>query len=306
MGSRNFNLTSLGFAQLLRFLELSRELHFTKAAEKLGIAQPLLSEQIKALEHLIDVKLFHRTSRKVSLTPAGEVFRDRVQLIVEGIRDGVGAARDAQSGERNCLRLGYTDEYSSDILPAALIALQKAEPTAQFELTFAMTPHLTKLLQTGLIDAAFVCPIPEEPLGSGYQAYPLRPLPLSVALPSDHRLSGKKSLSLAQLKDEPFIEGPASPLSASERVVNRLFANSGLHRDVVQRVGDLELCLSLVGGKVGHMIAYFPPHFINRTDVAIVPLSEKHANLTRALLWSVGSQVPLLDELLDQLDGESG
>ena len=97
------NLYSVNFAYLIRFLALAENLHFSKAAEELGIAQPLLSEQIKALEYAIDVKLFERTSRRVELTAAGKVFRDRVKLIVQGVQDSVEAAKAAELGEQSRL-----------------------------------------------------------------------------------------------------------------------------------------------------------------------------------------------------------
>lgn len=296
------NLYSLSFSQLIRFLELAKELHFTKTAEKLGIAQPLLSEQIKALEQTINVKLFNRTSRQVELTLAGEIFRDRAQLIIEGMKDSISAARAAERGEQNRLRIGYTDEYSSDFLPDCIQHIKELRPGANLELTMAMTPHLIELLRTGLIDGAFMCPIPDDPFGPEYTISLLPPLPLSVALPANHPLAARQALPVSALRGEPFIEGPPTPQSASERVVNRLFSYHGIQRHVIQRACDLELNLSLVAKGIGVMIGYFTEHSRRRKDLSIVALEESHATLTRALVWRNNQSVPLLADLLDFLN----
>jgi DNA-binding transcriptional LysR family regulator len=292
------NLNSLSFAQLQRFLELARQLHFTRAAETLGIAQPLLSEQIRALEHLLGLRLFDRTSRRVSLTPAGIVFRDRVQLIVEGMRAGVHAAKAEARGEMDRLRLGYTDEYSSDFLPECIRFIRDRRPGAGLELTLAMTPRLMELLQTGLVDGVFVCPIPDEPAGPEFATVPLPSLPLSVALPADHALASRTSVAIPALKRERFIEGPTSPPTASERVVNRLFARHGIQRQIAQRADDLQLSLSLVASGMGAMIGYFAANACHRKDIVVVPLDDPHASLTRSFAWRTSPGMPVLDELL--------
>ncbi|PQA86545.1 LysR family transcriptional regulator [Hyphococcus luteus] len=293
------NLHSLNFAYLMRFLALAEHLHFSKAAEELGIAQPLLSEQIKALEYAIDVKLFDRTSRRVELTTAGKMFRDRVQLVVQGMQDSVEAAKATELGEQNRLRLGYTDEFAIDYLPYWVRRIKESQPTADLDLMPGMTPQLTELLKNGLADAILVCPIPEEPLGKEYQILPLEPLPLSVALPASHPLKKRKKVKISTLADEHFIEGPLSPQAASERVINRLFSQHGVERDIVQRVHDSELGVNLVAEGVGITIGHFSSRAKNRDDVTIVELDEPEAKLTRAILWRKSARPPMLDTALD-------
>ena len=293
------NLYSVNFAYLIRFLALAENLHFSKAAEELGIAQPLLSEQIKALEYAIDVKLFERTSRRVELTAAGKVFRDRVTLLVQSVQDSVEAAKAAELGEQSKLRVGYTDEFAVDYLPKWVRRIREAMPSAELELTPGMTPQLTDLLKNGVADVILACPIPEEPLGKDYDLLALSPLPLAVALPAGHPLAKRKRVKISALASEKFLEGPQSPQSASERVINRLFAQYGVEREITQRVHDFELSVSLVAERIGIMIGYFSERTKNRSDIAIVALDEPQANLPRAVLWRKASRSLLLDLAID-------
>lgn len=293
------NLYSVNFAYLIRFLALAENLHFSKAAEELGIAQPLLSEQIKALEYAIDVKLFERTSRRVELTAAGKVFRDRVKLIVQGVQDSVEAAKAAELGEQSRLRVGYTDEFAVDYLPKWVRRIKETLPTAELELTPGMTPQLTDLLKNGLADVILACPIPEEPLGKDYDILPLATLPLAIALPAGHALAKRKKVKISALATERFLEGPHSPQSASERVINRLFAQYGVERDIAQRVHDFELSVNLVAEGIGVMIGYFSERTRSRGDIVIIDLDEPQAKLTRAALWRKTSRPPLLNLALE-------
>lgn len=299
------NIQSMTFAQLIRFLKLSEELHFTRAAEKLGVAQPLLSEQIKSLEHMVGARLFDRTSRSVKLTEAGQIFTNRARLIVEGMKSAVVAATDAQRGKGARLRIGYTDEYTTGILPECVSGMKVIRPEANLELTLNMTPQLTQLLQTGLLDGVFLCPIPDEAFGDGFGLLSLPSLPLSIAVSRTHKLAENRKIAVAELKDEAFIEGPPSPQSASERIVNRLFSYHGIQRRIVQRASDQELSLSLVAQGMGVMVGSFPEHAKHREDIVIISMEDPHANLTRAFVWRKGQDLSLIPDLLDLLAGNS-
>jgi DNA-binding transcriptional LysR family regulator len=296
------NIQSLNFTQLARFLALAEELHFTRTAEKLNIAQPLLSEQIKGLENAIGAKLFVRTSRRVELTAAGMVFRDRAQLIVQGMRDAIDATHMAVRGKGLRLRIGHTDEYSGDLLPDCMRALKQADASHELVVTMAMAQDLVEMLKMSVVDVALVCPIPETLPGDDFHVLTLPGRPLSVALPRHHALAKRKRISPLDLADEAFIEGPLDPQAASESVVNRLFSDLGVKRTIVQRISDVELGLNLVAGGLGVFIGSFSRHVSARDDVAFVRLQADGAELTRAAIWSKQAPSPLTADFIERVN----
>ena len=100
------------FRHFRAFLAIAEELHFTRAAVRLGTAQPLLSQQIKALENELGVRLFRRLPRGVELTAAGHVFRTRAQLAVDSAEEAVASARHVSTGQAGAITIGFTNSAS--------------------------------------------------------------------------------------------------------------------------------------------------------------------------------------------------
>jgi DNA-binding transcriptional LysR family regulator len=220
------------------------------------------------------------------------------------MQDSVIATKAAAVGEEGRLRIGYTDEFASELLPSAVSQVRRQHPSSQVELVLDLTPHLAEQLRTGLLDVALTCPIPEDSFDSGFRFTMLPPLPLCVALPLGHRLAASEAVKIAALKNEPFILGPVQ--SASERVFDRLFAQLGAQRKVVQRVPDTELLMSLVAEGIGIMIGYFGEQNMARNDLIIVPLREQDAQLSRALIWRNTYSNKLLEEFLRYFNAVGG
>lgn len=293
---RVVSLYGISLVQLRRFLVLADELHFSRTAERLGVSQPLLSEQIRDLEALLRVKLFDRSSRKVQLTPAGDFLKSRVSLLMLALEEAVLAARDIHGGGNTPLRIGYTDEFTRFLLPELTSFLKSSYPRAEISLTCSTVPKLLEKLDSGLIDVALLSPMFEEPPQPDWEVTIFPPMPLSVAMADDHPLAKERALSVSQLADEAFLEGPADPAAApsgSEVLVNRLFARQGIARNIVQRLDDPHLAVGLAAAGVGIFVASLESAR-GVPGLSIVPLNEPEAILTCGAVSRHSNETALL------------
>src|ERR1700683_2067293 len=189
------------------FLAVAEERHFTRAAAKIGIGQPPLSQQIKDLEAEIGAPLFHRVAHGAELTSAGEAFLQAVKEMPALAERATKAARRAVRGETGSLRIGYTPSATFNAaVPSAIRAFRRAYPEIHLTLEEANTTHLITGLRDGTLDVVFL-----RPGTSGTEELQLRRLsddPIVVALPKRHSAAALEEIDLAILKDDPFLLFP--------------------------------------------------------------------------------------------------
>src|SRR5258708_13916965 len=189
------------------FLAVAEERHFTRAAAKVGIGQPPLSQQIKDLEAEIGAPLFHRVAHGAELTAAGEAFREGVREIPTFAERATKGARRACRGETGSLRVGYTASSAFNaVVPAAIRAFRRAYADVDLRLEEANTTRLVAGLQDGSFDAVFL-----RPGAVGSEAFQLRLLseePMVMALPASHPAAAQQEVDLATLKEDPFLLFP--------------------------------------------------------------------------------------------------
>ncbi|HTW52496.1 MAG TPA: LysR family transcriptional regulator [Stellaceae bacterium] len=192
------------------FVAVAEERHVTRAAERLGIQQPPLSQQIQALERELDAQLFRRKPRGVELTPAGRALYDEARAILARTDEAVAATRRAAQGEAGRIGIGFTSSASfHPFVPRAIRAFREAHPLVALALEESGTTELVEALRVQAIDAAFV----RSPVGESADLF-VRPLleeSMVAALPSGHKLSAQMlsgasdNLPLAALSGETFI-----------------------------------------------------------------------------------------------------
>jgi DNA-binding transcriptional LysR family regulator len=187
------------------FVAVAEEGHVTRAAERLGIQQPPLSQQIRALEHELDAQLFRRKPRGVELTPAGRALLDDARAILARAEAAIAATRRAARGETGRIGIGFTSSASfHPFVPRAIRAFREQHPLVALALEESGTTELVEALHAERIDAAFV----RSPVGerADLTVRPLLEEDMVAALPSGHRLSaGDGKLPLAALAGEIFI-----------------------------------------------------------------------------------------------------
>ncbi|MDE1148472.1 MAG: LysR family transcriptional regulator [Azospirillaceae bacterium] len=191
------------------FLAVAEEGNFTRAAARVGIGQPPLSQQIKDLEREVGAPLFHRVPHGAELTEAGRAFRDRVSALPGLAQQAVEAARRAARGELGSLRVGFTASAAfNPMVAGAIRSFRRAYPDVDLSLSESNSVPLLAALADGTVDIVFLRI--EPPPGTGVQFRVLAEEPMVVVLPSGHPAAKEpsKPLDLALLKDDPFILFP--------------------------------------------------------------------------------------------------
>jgi DNA-binding transcriptional LysR family regulator len=188
------------------FVAVADALHFGRAAAQLGVSQPPLSQQIRALEDLLGVRLFERSSRKVALTEAGRVFLDQARATLAQAEHAIDVAKRAARGDFGKLAIGFNP--SAPFVPAvarAIFAFRQLYPDVRIELLELSPGAQVAALAAGDIDISFLRSPTPPVVPPGIVATHVLEERLFIAMRSDHRLARKTSLSFRDLHGEPMI-----------------------------------------------------------------------------------------------------
>ena len=281
---------------LRSFLALAEELHFGRAAAKLGIAQPPLSRHIQQLEADVGVPLVERTGRGVRLTAAGESLRDRVRPQVEGITAAVAEARAIGAGWRGRLCVGFITNMSYAMLPRILKRLQEVAPEASFDV------HETSVddAERGVCEERFDLALTRLPItNQGLMQRTLHDEYLMLVLPERHPLAGRDEISLADVAEEPFIMCQRHDNAPLQHIIMRRCEEAGFRPHVVQEVGGKTLMMELVAAGMGLTLAPESSSFSTRPGLVYRRVRDRIAPITMAAVWREENVNPLRRVLVD-------
>jgi len=193
--------------QLAYFDAVVRHGSFTKAAQRLHIAQPAVSAQIRRLETELGTTLLERTTRRVALTHAGELFLTRARQVLAQLDAARGDLAELSAVRRGRVRIGATQVLGSLDLPASLASFRGRYPGVSLALHSGLIAKLLGMLDAGDVDL-ILGPIHDD-LPAAYHASPLVPESLVLVTPPGHPLAAGRDVALAAAGDEPFICLPA-------------------------------------------------------------------------------------------------
>lgn len=281
---------------LQSFLILAEELHFGRAAERVGIAQPALSRQIQQLEAEVGVPLFNRTPRSVTLTQAGEELRARVRQHVDGIDLALTACRAMGSGHSGRLKIGFTSNLSYALLPRVLSRLKEIAPDASFDVHEMSTDPQIAALRTGELDLAMVVlPISD---GSLMQRHLFKD-PLVLVMPTNHPLATRESVSLAQLQEYPFVMCPRYRRTGFQHSILERCADVGFVPNVVQEVEGKTLMYELIARGVGISVVPESSNHGHRAGVTYRPIVDGPKPVEMGAVWRKESDSALRRVFVD-------
>lgn len=280
---------------LRSFVALAEELHFGRAAARLFIAQPPLSQQIQQMERELGVSLFARTSRRVQLTAAGEAFLPEARRVLAGMDAAADAARRAARGETGWLGIGFSASATYDLLPAVLHDFRAEFPDVALSLHELKAAAQPDALRAKIIHVGFARPHLEAP---DMEAAALLSEPFLVALPEAHLRAGERELALPTLAEESFISFPeqAQPSYAGE--IRRACGAAGFAPRVVQEVQEMQTALSLVAAGLGIALLPAPICHLHRDGVVYLPLSPPAPRTTLAVVHRREPLPPVLENFL--------
>ena len=254
------------------FCVVADELNLTRAAEKLFIAQPPLTRQIKQLEEEIGVALFVREARGLSLTPAGEYFLKQAVCILEKVDNSVEETRNVADHGRVVFSIGFVPSVFYGQLPS-LVRRLRQRSNIEVVLHELKTAEQVEALKTGKIDIGFGrIRVPD--LGSDVEQTVLFQEPIVVALPASHPLA-KQPVKMEDLAKLPIILFPSGQGPNFADICLGLFARRALDIKATQQVNDLQTALGLVASEMGFSLVPEQVRRLNRDDVAFVRLEDK-------------------------------
>lgn len=263
------------------FAAVAEELHFGRAAARLGIAQPPLSQSIKRLEADLGFPLFERTQRRVELTPAGEVFLTEARRTLEQSETAVRLAQQAASEHLASLTVTFVSAALYQVLPAALRAHRKRFPKVDIRLDERPSDAQLAGLRDGSVDLGFLHP-PLKDL-RGLQSETIARDRFIVALPSASPLARRRKLDLAELGDQDFV---LFPHRQGPSLHGRLMAacrRAGFLPRIAQEAGRMHTLLSLVAAGLGVSLVPEGARSLPIAGVTFVPLH----GLPEELCWEL-------------------
>ncbi len=234
------------------FLAVADTLHFSRAAERLGMAQPPLSQQIKRLEQILGHRLFDRTTRGVKLTLAGQLLAERARSTLEKIHDDLAQVRRLGRGEEGTLTVGFSGSVAFTDLPAAIEAYRRRYPKVELRLRELATSAQIAALLDGTLDLAFLRDgDPTEGIQIGTM---LRERYVAV-LPESHSLARHRMLRVRDLRKEPFVffARRMGPLAFDRTVA--CCERSGFRPNIVQDAPQWPTLVRLVAAGLGVSLA---------------------------------------------------
>ncbi len=283
------------------FLAVAEEGNFTRAAARLSIGQPPLSQQIRDLETEIGAMLFHRVPHGAELTAAGTAFLPEAKASLAAAEKARLAAQSANRGETGRLSLGFTASSAfNPIVSTTIRRFQARWPDVQLSLTEMNTLGLMQKLERGELDATFFRPGPGDPDGVRLKRLPDEPM--VVALPASHALAKQKTLPLALLAKEPFILFPRLVgLSLYDDVV-RACREAGFELTVAQEAPQISSVVNLVAADLGVSIVPASISQIKLAGVAYRPIEGPPAVARLALAVLRSQRSPVTENLMSLLN----
>lgn len=267
------------------FLAVAETLNFSRAAEKLHIAQPALSKQIRNLEELVGAQLFQRSKHQVSLTLAGEVFKQQAALVLEQAKRAAHLAQRVDRGEIGRLSIGFVGSASYSFLPWVLRQFHSKYPDVELTLGEMDAPTQTAALRDGRIDIGFLrLPVIDKDIA--FEA--IFHEKFIVALPADHRLARADRISVHELAEDRFIMFPERGGSGFRTQISDICQAFGFLPLIAQEAAPMQNVIGLVGAGLGISIVPESVQKIQMPEVVYRPLLEDLPMATIALAWRKG------------------
>lgn len=274
------------------FLAVAEERHFTRAAARLGIAQPPLSQQIKDLEREIGAPLFHRIPQGAELTAAGAVFLDRIRIVPGQVADAVAETQRAARGEIGSIRVGFTGSAAfNPRVPAAIRTFRRRFPDVELSLIEANSNGLVDALRTGALDVAFLRP--EGIARDGLTLLPIDVEPMIAALASS-RMPHGDPIALADLSGDPFVVTPRLLGPTLYDTTVEACRRAGFEPILGQSAPQVASVLALVAAELGVALVPASMRDTPMKGVTYHDLTDTHATASLALATRRGERSPVV------------
>ena len=280
------------------FVAVAEELHFHRAAKRLGVAQPALSRTIKNLEQELGVTLLERSKRQVELTEVGKSFLRGCRECLENSNRIIEDVQLAQQGITGTLRIGYTENAMNGRLPGLIKGFKDQAPDIELLLLHSVTSEQLGQLEEGTIDLGFATGNINRP---GYASIRIQSERFVCVVYEGHHLASRTNLCLSELVDEPMIQGAKEHWQHYHSHLIALFRNVGFDPKIVQEGLTTSEVQRLVACGIGitvlteTVVESLPPGLV------VIPISDVNDRLDTMAVWRSKSNKVSKDQLISFL-----
>jgi len=288
-------MNGMELRHLRYFVTVAEELHFGRAATRLAIVQPSLSQQIRQLEDELGFPLLYRTKRYVELTDAGKVFLAEARQVLAQVREAKRTAQRAYRGEVGRLVVGYISSSTYDLLPLMLRVYRERFPAVEVALRELTTQEQLRALeeeyiQVGLLRLPISAPLVHVEV--------VRREPIVCVLPEEHPLAMRERIAVSLLAQEPFVLQASQRGAGYSAQLLQLCLSSGFSPNVIQEVTEMHTIVSLVAAGMGVSLVPLSARNIRSQGVVYREL-EGTATLTEmAVAWRHDTHSALVQNFL--------
>jgi DNA-binding transcriptional LysR family regulator len=280
------------------FIAVANELSFTRAAERLQIAQPPLSQQIQALEAELGVKLFDR-KKPLQLTSAGEAFFKEACSTIVYLEQAVQKTQRIHQGDLGYLTVSFTSSIANGILPNILQSFRQLYPEVKLILREENSAFQLQGLRDRKTDVMFAYQYHEIPDASDLKVMPLTQEALVVVLPKNHPLASQPKISFSDLIDEEFVIPLSQVVLGLSEQIYYFCSQAGFVPKVAQEAVFMVTILGLVSAEIGISILPSSVQNLQRSGIVYRPIQEQTTAAQLAVIWRQNSSSAVLQNFLE-------
>jgi DNA-binding transcriptional LysR family regulator len=284
----------LDMVQVKSFVAVASELNFSRAARQLNMTQPPLSRQIRLLEQQLDVTLFERNSRRVTLTPAGLAFLAEAQKLLAQGDAAITATRRAARGSAGSIRIAFVGAATYGFLPRFISAARTLTPQIELDLVQMETAEQLQAINRGDVDLGF-----SRPLSGTHQLQSLCVVQeaMMLAIPRAHPLASRRRPTLEALNGEPVIMFSPQARYLHDKLT-ALMTDNNITPHIVQSMTHSQAILSLVSAGIGLALVPAATRHACFDNVVFRPLDLRQECIAELhAIWSSENRNPLLPEI---------
>lgn len=288
--------------QLRHFVVLAEELHFGRAAARLGMTQPPLSQSIMRLEEALGAKLLDRSSRQVSLTAAGEALREEAQIILAQVGFAERAVRRVASGELDRLRVAFVPMSAMRILPQAIRQFRKRYPHVEVELDEQPSKLQVNALRNGSLDIGIISRNVVNT--EGLMVRTIERSRLVAAVPASWPLGRRESVKLAELGRFPFVLSPQHLTPQLHAALEAACRRAGFTPKLTQQVGQPYTMFNLVANELGIGLVQDTARHLKMEGVSFVRIEDLPDTFygEAAVAWVPRAVSPTISAMIDLIE----
>lgn len=313
-------MRSVELRHLRYFIAAAEEEHFGRASDRLYVTRPAVSQIIADLEAELRTPLFERLAHRVKLTAAGRALLPRIQSLMKDLDEALILAKRVGQGSSGSLKIGYGSlTLLHSLFRDSIKTFRETYPDVNLTLLELSTTDQRKALADGRIDAGFMHFGPgrtlsrKRPSSSAaaldeavLEWFKIQTGSLGVAVPNDHRLARRKSVTLADLAKERLVVVPNSSASPGYGPLYALCQKAGFEPVIVQEVQTISSQLNLISVGMGVGLVVTGKNFSYPPSLSVIPLSDVNYPTTFVIGWVKGEKSPTLDKMIDIIKSHSG